>query len=96
MEDGELAEALAWLQAQAGDSDGSDAEGEAGGLSELAAQVALLTPGARSTQQVCVKLACKSPSSRFMLLVQAPRTGLLWVAVFSCSTYLSIAAAALS
>lgn len=50
---GELAEALAWLQARGADSDGSDAEGDAGGaLSALAAQVASLPPGARSSQQV--------------------------------------------
>lgn len=51
---GELAEALAWLQAHGADTDGSDAEGDGGGaLSALAAQVASLPPGARSSQQVC-------------------------------------------
>ena len=51
---GELAEALAWLQARGADSDGSDAEGDgSGALSALAAQVASLPPGARSSQQVC-------------------------------------------
>ena len=49
---GELGEAVAWLQAHGADSDGSDAEvGGGGALSALAAQVASLPPGARSSQQ---------------------------------------------
>jgi len=49
--DGELAEALAWLQAHGADSDGSDAEDGGGALAELAAQVASLPPGARASQR---------------------------------------------